>query len=143
MTTHTRILIKKLGTPFALAASVLLLAAACSSSPTSMQYGSPSPNSSSPSQAQAGTATKSQGASTPTLTISGFAFSPVTAKAGQTVTVVNEDTAEHTVNVHGTGLDVTVPGGSDATFKAPAAPGDYELTCDFHPDMHGTLTVTK
>jgi plastocyanin len=64
-------------------------------------------------------------------------------KPGQEVTVVNDDTAEHTVNVHGTDIDVTVPGGSQGTFKAPAAPGDYALSCDFHPDMHGTLTVAK
>jgi plastocyanin len=59
------------------------------------------------------------------------------------VTVVNDDSAEHTVNVNGTDTDVTVAGNSEQTFKAPSDPGDYDLTCDFHPDMHGTLTVAR
>jgi plastocyanin len=56
---------------------------------------------------------------------------------------VNDDSAEHTVNVNGTDTDVTVAGNSEQTFKAPSDPGDYDLTCDFHPDMHGTLTVAR
>jgi plastocyanin len=142
MTSVSRTLIKRVVAPVALASSVCLLTAACSSSPSS-PYGAPSPNTSSPSATQSHSASASQAASSATLTISGFAFGVVTVKAGQKVTVVNEDTAEHTVNVQGTGIDVTVPGGSDGTFKAPAAAGKYALTCDFHSDMHGTLTVTK
>jgi plastocyanin len=70
-------------------------------------------------------------------------FSTLTAGPGQEITVMNDDTAEHTVNVNGTDVDVTVAGGDEATFKAPTKPGDYALSCDFHPDMHGTLTVAK
>jgi plastocyanin len=55
--------------------------------------------------------------------------------------VTNQDSVAHTVKVHGTPVDVTVSGGGQATFTAPAKPGTYPLTCDFHRGMHGTLTV--
>jgi plastocyanin len=77
-----------------------------------------------------------------TLTISGFAFSELSVKAGTKVTVTNEDSSDHTVNVKGTSTDVTVPAGGTATFDAPDQPGSYDLSCDFHPAMSGTLTVT-
>ncbi len=134
---------KKLIAPAALACSACLLVAGCSSSPSSSYGSSPTPNPSSSSAPPSHSAKATQAASSATLTISGFAFSGLTVKPGQKVTVVNDDTAEHTVNVHGAGIDVTVPGSSEATFKAPTDPGDYALTCDFHPDMHGTLTVAK
>ena len=139
MTTPSRGLAGTLIAAATLAAAFLL--AGCSGSPTS-GYGSPTPNPSS-SSAPSRTAKATQAANSATLTISGFAFSDLTVKPGQTVTVVNDDTAEHTVNVHGTGIDVTVPGSSDASFKAPRKSGDYSITCDFHPDMNGTLSVAK
>jgi plastocyanin len=77
------------------------------------------------------------------LTISGFAFSELSVSAGEEVTVQNDDPSEHTVNVNGTDIDVTVPASGDATFTAPTKAGDYELTCDFHATMQGSLTVTK
>jgi plastocyanin len=75
------------------------------------------------------------------MTISGFAFSTLTVKPGTLVTVLNQDNVSHTVKVNGTNVDVTVAGGGHATFTAPAKAGTYPLTCDFHPDMHGVLTV--
>ena len=77
-----------------------------------------------------------------TLTISGFAFSELSVKAGTKVTVTNEDSSDHTVTVKGTSTDVNVPAGGTATFNAPDQPGSYDLSCDFHPAMSGTLTVT-
>ena len=76
------------------------------------------------------------------MDISGFAFSAITVKPGATVTVTNADTVPHTVKVHGTQIDVTVPGGGQASFTAPTTAGSYPLSCDFHPSMHGTLTVS-
>jgi plastocyanin len=143
MRTQPRLLIKKAIAPAAVATAVVFLAAACSSSPSSPSYGSATPNTSSPSAAGSRTPKASQAANAATLTISGFAFSGLTVKPGQEVTVVNDDTAEHTVNLHGTDIDVTVPGSGEATFKAPTELGDYPLSCDFHSDMHGTLTVAK
>jgi plastocyanin len=75
------------------------------------------------------------------MSISGFSFSALTVKPGATVTVTNADSVAHTVKVDGTQLDVNVAGGGQATFTAPTKPGTYPLTCDFHPSMHGTLTV--
>lgn len=75
------------------------------------------------------------------MTISGFAFSTLTVMPGTTVTVMNADSAAHTVKVNGTDVDVKVPGGGTATFTAPTKAGTYPLTCDFHPQMHGVLTV--
>lgn len=57
------------------------------------------------------------------------------------MTVKNADSVAHTVNVNGTDIDVTVPANGSAQFVAPVTPGTYPLTCDYHPTMHGTLTV--
>lgn len=77
-----------------------------------------------------------------TLTIQGFAFGAISVKAGSTVTVKNLDAVEHTVHVHGTTIDLHVsPSGTDS-FVAPSKAGTYQLTCDFHHAMTGTLTVT-
>ena len=75
------------------------------------------------------------------MTISGFAFSLLTVKPGVVVTVRNEDSVAHTVHLGGTAIDVTVDGGGRATFTAPTQAGSYPLTCDFHAQMHGNLTV--
>lgn len=76
-----------------------------------------------------------------TLTISEFTFSALTVAPGATVAVRNQDAVAHTVHVNGTDVDVTVPANGQRSFTAPATAGSYPLTCDFHPRMHGTLTV--
>lgn len=77
-----------------------------------------------------------------TLTISEFTFATLSVKAGTVVTVVNSDPVAHTVNVNGAGIDVHVPAHGTAALTAPSKAGTYPLTCDLHPAMHGTLTVT-
>lgn len=124
MTAHT----KSLG--LALAAIALAVSAGCSSAnPVAAPM-----DKSAPSQSTA--------AAGPTITIASFKFSELTVTAGAKVTVKNEDSAGHTVKVKGTDVDVNVPGAGQATFTAPAKAGTYDLTCDFHASMHGTLTVT-
>jgi plastocyanin len=115
---------------------------ACSSASTPAPSAAPS---SSPSQSTSATPKppSSGGQAGATLAITGFAFSDVSVKAGSTVTVVNKDGVDHTVKVDGTNTDVTVPGNGQATFTAPAKAGTYPLSCDFHPQMHGSLTVTS
>jgi plastocyanin len=79
------------------------------------------------------------------ITIKGIAFpaSPVSAKAGATVTVTNNDPVTHTVTSDdGKSFDVTVPGGKTATITAPSTAGTYKFHCKIHSTMHGTLTVT-
>jgi plastocyanin len=124
MRTHPKVIALSMA-----AAALALVLAACGSSTASAPA----------AQSAGGVAT----AAGPTLTIADFAFSPLTVKAGETVTVVNSDSVDHTVTLATANLDVNVPGGGSATFTAPATPGDYALTCDFHPSMKGTLTVTS
>jgi plastocyanin len=112
---------------------------ACSQSDTSTTAPQTSPSSQS---AESSKPAQSGKADTATLTISGFAFSELSVKAGTKVTVTNEDSSAHTVTVKGTSTDVNVPAGGTATFDAPDQPGSYDLSCDFHPAMSGTLTVT-
>jgi plastocyanin len=76
-----------------------------------------------------------------TITIASFAFSDASVKPGATVTVKNTDSVGHTINVNGTKVDLNLDGGASGTFTAPATPGTYQLTCDFHKSMRGTLIV--
>ena len=80
-------------------------------------------------------------AATDTLTISGFAFTGIAAKAGATVKIVNKDGTEHTVTADDKSFDVDVPGAS-ATLTAPSKAGSYKFHCKIHSTMHGTLTIS-
>ena len=76
------------------------------------------------------------------VTIKDFAFTiPGPVKAGGTITVRNDDSEIHTFTLDGKN-PLSVPGHSTATRIAPTQPGKHQVTCDFHGDMHGTLTVT-
>lgn len=67
---------------------------------------------------------------------------PASVKPGAEITVMNADSAPHTVTAKDEGgFDVEVPGGSTVTFQAPDAPGEYKIICSFHPQMAGTLAV--
>ncbi|MFD8644188.1 cupredoxin family copper-binding protein [Streptomyces zaomyceticus] len=80
------------------------------------------------------------------ITIRGFAFQPTDLKVrpGATVTVVNEDSAPHTVTATGSDAFDTgeIAGGRSATFTAPDKPGTYPFFCSIHPNMKATLTVS-
>lgn len=81
-------------------------------------------------------------ATTPTLHIASFQYSPLTVKPGELVTVTNNDAVDHTATSKSTGLfDVTVTKGEPRTFTAPNTPGVYDIICRIHSSMHGTLTV--
>jgi len=75
-----------------------------------------------------------------TLTISGFAFSPLTAAAGETITITNDDSAKHTVTADDDSFSVEVPGGGTAELVIDAA-GTYAIHCNIHPQMSGEITV--
>ena len=79
----------------------------------------------------------------PTITISDFKFgAPLTVKPGASVTVVNSDSAEHTVTADsGSAFNAEVSGKGTTTFTAPTQPGTYAFHCTYHPTMHGQLTV--
>jgi plastocyanin len=133
-----------------LLAALLTLVAGCGSG-----GGSPAPTSAAPGTASASmpmessstlpsTTQGTQNSAAATITIKDFAFgSPITVSPGATVSVTNQDTAEHTVTAdQGQAFDTEVKGsGGTATFTAPSQPGTYAFHCTYHPNMHGTLTV--
>ena len=81
-------------------------------------------------------------AATLAVTIKDFAFMiPGPVKAGGKITVRNDDSEIHTFTLDGKN-PLSVPGHSTATRTAPTQPGKHQVTCDYHGDMHGTLTVT-
>ena len=61
---------------------------------------------------------------------------------GAEVTVVNRDSASHTVTSDEEGMFDSVFGPNQTvTFTAPDKPGEYSFICTYHPAMVGTLVV--
>ena len=83
-------------------------------------------------------------AADPQVIIDNFTFSPtpLTVKAGTTVTWVNHDDIPHsivcpTLNVHSHPMD------TDETFACKFdKAGTYDYLCGLHPHMHGQVVVT-
>jgi len=111
--------------------------------------GSPTPAATSPG---------SDGALSVSMGDNFFEPDALTVTAGETVTIdiTNDGSAIHNMRIAGADGDYNtdedgavsdpeiVPGGSDATisWEAPAAAGEIDFRCDFHPDvMIGTITV--
>jgi plastocyanin len=79
-----------------------------------------------------------------TITISGNVFSPNCFKAASasSITIVNNDSVDHTFTIDGTQVDAPLPAGQ--TFNgesAGLAPGSYPFHCKVHPQMTGTVIV--
>ncbi|TDU03388.1 plastocyanin [Streptomyces sp. 846.5] len=133
-------------TRVALPAAVLLLAVggcsstATTSTPTPATAPSTQSTPSSPAAASSLPATAAA-----QIVIDNFAFSPanLTVHPGQSVSVVNHDSATHTLTAKpGSAFDTgPINPGKSATFTAPATPGTYPYVCTIHASMHGTLTV--
>lgn len=77
------------------------------------------------------------------ITVGDFSYDlPPSVAPGSTVTVINEGEATHTVTAQGEGsFEAIAAGGETVTFTAPEEPGEYPITCTYHPEMSGTLTV--
>lgn len=122
----------------AAAATLTLVLAACGGSSGGGAASSATATSGSGGSSASSAATGAQ------ITIASFAFgSPLTVKAGATVSVKNSDSVSHTVTADdGKSFDVSVDANGTATFTAPSTPGTYAYHCTIHPDMHGTLVVT-
>ena len=80
--------------------------------------------------------------STADITVHDFAFVSTAVKAGATVTVHNNGPSTHSVTADNGEFNIaSIDPNKDATFTAPTKPGTYKFHCNFHPQMHGTLTV--
>ena len=92
--------------------------------------------------ADAGSAA-AQPAQEPVITVEDFAYElPDSVAPGATITVINQGEATHTVTAQDTGaFEAVVAGGETVTFTAPEEPGEYPITCTYHPEMSGTLIV--
>jgi plastocyanin len=121
-----------------LAAAAILIAPACGKSNVPQQ-----PNASSAPATTSTSAAQSPAPATgATINIDGFKYTDITVPPGAQVTVVNNDSAEHTVTSDTSGaFNVEVAGKSKATLTAPTQPGTYPFHCTYHSSMHGTLTV--
>ncbi len=82
-------------------------------------------------------ADRAGGADAPsTIVIENFEFAPETlsAKVGDTITVRNDDTAEHTVTATDKSFDTGRFAKGTKTFTV-TKPGRFEYVCDVHPFM--------
>lgn len=102
-----------------------------------------SPQAGQASSAPATTSSASDAPEEAVITIKDFQYElPASVAPGATVTVINEDTAPHTVTAENDGgFDATAAGGETVTFTAPEEPGEYPIICTYHPQMSATLVV--
>ena len=83
---------------------------------------------------------------TDAVSIENFAFSPdsITVKKGTTVTWTNNDTTSHTVTSDsGNTMSSDTLGRGDTYQVTFNEAGTFSYHCNFHSDMHGTVTVTE
>lgn len=87
------------------------------------------------------------GGSSVTLTAAEFAWDPadLSAAAGASIELVNEDDAKHNLTVEGAGIDEDVdPNATTSVDLGGVEAGTYDFVCEYHPDtMTGTLEVTE
>jgi plastocyanin len=80
-----------------------------------------------------------------TLTAADFAWDPgsLTASAGSSIELVNEDDAKHNLTIEEAGVDEDVaPNDSLTVGLDDVEAGTYDFVCEYHPDtMTGTLEV--
>lgn len=71
-----------------------------------------------------------------------LAFKPgsATIDAGQKVYFQNSETALHTVSINGKDESGNMKRGAVFVWTF-ASPGSYKITCEYHPQMHATITV--
>ncbi|MBN9492078.1 cupredoxin domain-containing protein [bacterium] len=118
--------------PLCLAAA--LLAAACGSDSKS----------SGPPAGSVGTAVAQQSvpANAPLIDEDNLQFKPgkLTVDAGQVVYFKNSETAIHNVEIDGGNKSPDMKKGEIFSYRFNTA-GTYKITCEYHPQMHSTITV--
>ena len=119
---------------------ILILAAAAG---MAVITGCAAPTGASSSAATAPAPASASAAWEASIAIKNFGFEvPASVRPGAMIAVTNTDSAPHTVTAKDKGgFDVDVPAGATVIFKAPDEPGEYAITCTFHPQMAGTLVV--
>lgn len=83
------------------------------------------------------------GETTSSVTMVDNEFQPSEFTAGgATLTVTNEGQAVHSFTVTEGGIDEDVPAGDSVQVDvSDLSAGTYDLTCTFHPEMTGSITV--
>lgn len=64
----------------------------------------------------------------------------VTAEAGEQVYFTNGESAHHTVDINGSNESGVMERGDVFTWTFEE-PGNYEITCELHPQMNATVIV--
>jgi len=70
-----------------------------------------------------------------------FVPARVSVKVGETVLIKNSETTIHTGNINGKNITGNMKKG-DSTAWTAKAPGEYAVTCDYHPQMKATISVS-
>jgi plastocyanin len=95
--------------------------------------------------AASGGGNQAAGGGAVTLTAKDFAWDPDTlsASAGSSIELVNEDDAKHNLTIEDAGVDEDVEGGASVTVDVgDVEAGSYDFVCEYHPDtMTGTIEV--
>ena len=128
----------------AAAAGLVAVAAACGGGTAS----NPTPRSQVQTKAGAATQSATTGASAHTDHVAeidqqNLAFMPsrVAIKVGETVLIKNSESAIHTANINGKNITGNMKKGASTAWTASAA-GEYKVSCDYHPQMSATITVS-
>lgn len=75
------------------------------------------------------------------VSIKDFTFTvPASVKAGEAISIVNNDGFGHTFSESGGAFSVSVSGGATESLVIEAA-GTYSVVCQIHPQMQVSLTV--
>ncbi len=115
---------------------VIAIGTACGGSPaarpaTAAQPGTPTP---------AATAHADHAAEIDQLNMT-FIPAKVSVKLGQTVLIKNSETTIHTANINGKNITGNMKKGDSTPWTAKAA-GEYKVSCDYHPQMFATISVS-
>src|ERR1035437_1776617 len=65
----------------------------------------------------------------------------VSIKVGQTVLIKNSETTIHTANINGKNITGNMKKADSKAWTA-TAPGEYKVSCDYHPQMSATIVVS-
>ena len=78
-----------------------------------------------------------------TITIKDFKYDPaqLNVKVGQTITITNNDSFNHTVTAQDGSFNVDVPGNGSVTLTVPKA-GTFPYSCTYHPGQHNPAAIT-